>query len=58
MKRLGDLLGDFQPPQRQPARTRDGSRRVTPPAEEACPICKGKGFLVRDVPYGDPISAS
>ncbi len=53
MKRLGDLLSDFQPPEKR------GSEEGKPqrPAsreDDVCPICKGKGFLVRDVAYGHP----
>ncbi len=63
MKRVGDLLGSVG----QPGRPDGGpdvagqnagqapSRRSLPiPAEEPCPICKGKGFLVYDVPAGHP----
>jgi DNA replication protein DnaC len=53
MKSIGDLLGDFQPPERQPSQERTKSRAVHP-TDDPCPICKGKGFLLRDVPYGDP----
>jgi DNA replication protein DnaC len=53
MKNIGDLLGDFGPPERQPSE--EGRKaRVPSPADDACPVCKGKGFLLRDVPYGHP----
>jgi DNA replication protein DnaC len=53
MKNIGDLLGDYQPPERQPSE--EGRKaRVPAPADDVCPICKGKGFLLRDVPYGHP----
>ena len=53
MKSLGDLLGDFTPPPREPGRGASNPR-LAPPAEDVCPICAGKGFLVRDVEYGHP----
>ncbi len=53
MKNIGDLLGDFRPPERRPSE--EGRKtRASSPADEPCPICKGKGFLLRDVPYGHP----
>jgi DNA replication protein DnaC len=53
MKSLGDLLGDYTPPEREPG-NQARKPSVTPRAEEECPVCKGKGFLLRDVPYGHP----
>jgi DNA replication protein DnaC len=53
MKSLGDLLGDFTPPERESKGTAR-QPRASAPAEEACPICKGRGFLLHDVPYGHP----
>jgi len=65
MKRVGDILDIPQPPAGS-----SGAGRVTrkksaapatpataadrPAAAEVCPICKGKGFLVYDVPPGHP----
>ncbi|HEX9115257.1 MAG TPA: ATP-binding protein [Anaerolineae bacterium] len=40
-------------PARQPENT-GLSRRLAQPADDVCPICKGKGFLVYDVPPGHP----
>ena len=52
MKRLGDLLGDVQPPEgRHPD---EGKLQRPDPEDDVCPICKGRGFLVKDVPYGHP----
>ena len=53
VKRLGDLLGDVRPPE---GGRPDGGKpqRPTPPEDDVCPICKGKGFLLKDVPYGHP----
>ncbi len=48
MKRLGDLLG--APSAGNGSGTPNGSAR----REDPCPICKGKGFLLRDVPADDP----
>lgn len=53
MRRIGDLLGDVEPPERHPSQEGRKSRAVQP-ADEPCPVCKGKGFLLRDVPYGHP----
>ena len=52
MKRLGDLLGDLQPP--EPSEPEKNRTRITTPSEEPCPICKGRGFVVLDVAYGHP----
>lgn len=61
-KRLGDLLGIAAAAGR-PAAATDARREPTggesprpaaaPPAD-VCPICKGRGFLVYDVPPGHP----
>jgi DNA replication protein DnaC len=53
----GDAVGPAseQTPGGQPAGSRSPSRRLPPlPPEDPCPICKGKGFLVYDVPAGHP----
>jgi DNA replication protein DnaC len=55
MKSIGDLLGDYQPPRRsgsEPNRTDKPAPRLTVPEEDVCPICKGRGFVVLDVPCG------
>ncbi len=52
MRRLGDILGDFQPPER--AGAEPPTRRLVPSEGDICPICKGRGFVVLDVPYGHP----
>ncbi len=46
-------MGDVQPPK---GSRPDGGKpeRPTPPEDDVCPICKGKGFLVYDVPPGHP----
>jgi len=70
MKRVGDLLGTPTEPSkaRGPGRSRANPQSTTPaltpkrsavivrnpPSDDVCPICKGKGFLVYDVPPGDP----
>ena len=62
MKRVGDILGDFQPPERRGSersgRAKPGqdnpSSRITVPEKDICPICRGKGFLLLDVEYGHP----
>ncbi len=57
MKRLSDLLGDLHPPEPGgPERLGPEKRapRVALPDEDVCPICKGRGFVVLDVPYGHP----
>jgi DNA replication protein DnaC len=44
-----------QAPDEESRGERSSSRRALPlPAEEPCPICKGKGFLAYDVPAGHP----
>ncbi len=52
MKRLGDLLGDLTPPERSGAEK--GDARTSRPEDDVCPICKGRGFVLLDVPYGHP----
>jgi DNA replication protein DnaC len=68
MKRGGDLLGSVGRPGRRkerpdaagPANEQAAGgplavRRSPPsPAEDSCPMCKGKGFLVYNVPPGHP----
>jgi DNA replication protein DnaC len=50
VKSLGDVLSSFNlPDDPQPGST--GNRRAP---DEICPICKGKGYLVLDVPAGHP----
>ena len=53
VKRLGDFLSDIQPPEEH---SPGGGKPKRPASAEddVCPICKGKGFLVKDVPYGHP----
>ena len=57
MKHIGDILGSMNPlgnePEGSAARPRAG-RRLERAPEDVCPICKGKGFLVHDVPPGHP----
>ncbi len=53
MKRLGELLGDLKPPERDDDDQAEEKQSLSPQTAE-CPICKGKGFLVPDVPYGHP----
>ena len=43
---------DLTPPERSGAEK--GGARTSRPEEDVCPICKGRGFLVLDVPYGHP----
>ncbi len=51
MKRLSDLLSiPSQPEQKRPVEP----SQHQPPADEVCPICKGRGFLTYDVPPGHP----
>ncbi len=53
MKRVGDLLE----PLRAAGDRVEGTRGSSAPpgkADDACPICKGKGFLARDLPPGHP----
>lgn len=55
MKHIGDVIGRNivpEPPGEQPAAGH--SARPTSAAEDVCPICKGKGFLIYDVPPGHP----
>jgi len=63
MKRVGDILGVSQrlDHARGEAGRQSGAAAANtqspiphPPSDEPCPICKGKGFLVRDVPPGHP----
>jgi DNA replication protein DnaC len=58
VKRVGDVVGPVQRPeadrpqaaQANGRNTQYGMRNTLDP----CPICKGRGFLVYDVPPGDP----
>ncbi len=52
MKRVGDIIG--RNPRPEPPADRPAAPRPASPAQEECPICKGKGFLVYDVPHGHP----
>ncbi len=57
MKRLSDLMGDLQPPQgrgAEPDGPNKNEPRISLPEEDVCPICKGRGFVVLDVPSGHP----
>lgn len=58
VKRVGDVIGSVQRPEADKPQSvqADGRNsqfaiRNTP---EPCPICKGRGYLVYDVPPGDP----
>jgi DNA replication protein DnaC len=52
MRRLGDILGDWQPPERSGASK--ATPRIARPDEDVCPICKGRGYILLDVEYGHP----
>jgi DNA replication protein DnaC len=53
MRSVSDILGNMTPPEGD--REDRGARAVgAGRAEEVCPICKGKGFLIYDVPPGHP----
>jgi DNA replication protein DnaC len=58
VKRVGDIVGSFEQAavgKTQANKTRDAKTQYAARTTEApCPICKGKGFLVYDVPPGDP----
>lgn len=54
MKRVGDLLGAVERPEGRPASAGPGSAAGDRPADRVCPVCKGRGFLVYDVPPGHP----
>ncbi len=55
MKQLGDILGSLNLPGAGPGeRTRQAAEVPRPDSQDVCPICKGKGFLVYDVPPGHP----
>src|SRR5512136_2214303 len=57
MKRLGDYLGDVQLPvgsESESGETGKAKPRIAPADADVCPICKGRGFVVLDVPYGHP----
>lgn len=55
MKRVGDIIGKNLTPD-QPEGESAASRTARPAvaAPDVCPICKGKGFLIYDVPPGHP----
>jgi len=53
MKRIGDILKPFEQPTGPSAKSTVSSS-TTSGSDEVCPICKGKGFLVYDVPPGHP----
>ena len=57
MKRVGDVMGPVQHPEANKT-TAQVSKRDTEYAvrdtPDPCPFCKGRGFLVYDVPPGDP----
>jgi DNA replication protein DnaC len=58
VKHVGDVMGPVQRPEAKKAQTAQtggrNMRYVARSAPEICPICKGRGFLVYDVPPGDP----
>ena len=58
MKHVGDVMGPVQRPEADQPQTARATGRNTQYAirntPEPCPICKGRGFLVYDVPAGDP----
>ena len=65
MKRVGDVMGPVQRPEADRPQTAqvngrntqsqgDAARYAVRNTPDPCPICKGRGFLVYDVPAGDP----
>ncbi|MGC8780354.1 MAG: ATP-binding protein [Anaerolineae bacterium] len=54
MKRVGELLDLSQPPVEPKGSGRSAEKPIASAAAGVCPICKGKGFLVYDVPPGHP----
>ncbi len=59
MKPLSDLLDNYGNEQRKTGelpqqRGAKSLRDPLAPKPDTCPICKGKGFLIYDVPPGDP----
>lgn len=54
MRRIGDILGDVQPPEPSGKHTSEPAKNRITPQEDVCPICKGRGFILLDVPYGHP----
>jgi len=52
MKRLGDILEPFDQSNRSEVGLTESADLARP--DVTCPICKGKGFLVYDVPPGHP----
>jgi DNA replication protein DnaC len=57
MKHIGDLLGAAPGPEHSSQTGRvatAASSTLRHPDSDICPICKGRGFLVYDVPVGHP----
>ena len=58
MKRVGEMIGSVQRPEVDKSQTSQAVGRKTEygirNTPDPCPICKGRGFLVYDVPAGDP----
>ena len=58
MKRVGEMIGSVQRPEADKSQTSQAVGRKTEygirNTPDPCPICKGRGFLVYDVPPGDP----
>lgn len=54
MKGIGDLLNLPDRPESPVGPARGHAQALHPQAAEPCPLCKGKGFLVYDVPFGHP----
>lgn len=54
MKRVGNILRTAVAPGDARAQTQPQPGSQKPPADDVCPICKGRGFLVYDVPVGHP----
>lgn len=54
MKRIGDILGPLDQPEDAPRPTSPRTQALSANPVAPCPICKGKGFLVYDVPFGHP----
>lgn len=52
MKRVGAVIGSFEKPDSQAISPQSQSAKRK--SDDPCPICMGRGFLVYDVPPGDP----